>query len=412
MVMDFQLSPELELLGRVAREVAKNFPPEYWRRHDREHRFAEEFWRSIAESGFTGVIIPEEYGGSGMGLTELIHIIYNLCRYGAGLAGVWYLMLSEIFVSLPIARYGTEFQKEKYLPKLATGEYEGCMALTEPEAGTNTMRIRTYAMREKDEYVVNGNKIFISGIDRAEVMVLVTRTIPLEKAERKTHGFTIFLVDLPNEAVSYTPIEKHGINYSNTCEVSIKDLRLGEENILGPKDYGWYVLLDILNPERIGFAMGAIGTAELAIENAVEYSKGRRVFQDPIGSYQALQHPIAEAYATLNGAKLLSYKAAWLYDTIHKPPADVKDGDSIMRKAYEYKEVGDYANMAKAVAVENAIKAVYWSMQVYGGYGYSTEMDVERWWREINLLRLAPITQQMALNYIASNILGMPKSYR
>ena len=410
--MDFSISSELELLGKLAKEVAQNYPPEYWRKMDREHKFAEEFWRAISEAGFTGVIVPEEYGGSGMGLTELSHIIYHLCRYGAGLAGVWYLMLSEIFVSLPITRYGTEEQKERFLPKLATGEYEGCMALTEPEAGTNTMRIRTYAVKEGDEYVINGNKIFISGIDRAEVMVLITRTTPLEEARRKTFGFTLFLVELPHKSISFTPIEKHGINYSNTCEVAIKDLRLGEDAILGPIDYGWYVLLDILNPERIGFAMGAIGTAELAIEKAVEYSKGRRVFQDPIGSYQSLQHPIAEAYASLNGAKLLSYKAAWLYDTIHKPPTDVKDGESIMRRSYEYKEVGDYANMAKAVAVENAIKAVYWAMQVYGGYGYTIEMDVERWWREINLLRLAPITQQMALNYIASNILGMPKSYR
>jgi len=410
--MDFTISSEMELLGKVAKELAERFPPEYWRKHDKEHKFAQEFWDALSESGFTGVVIPEEYGGSGMGLTELIHIVYNLCKHGAGLAGVWYLMLSEIFVSLPVARYGTSEQKEKYLPKLATGEFEGCMALTEPEAGTNTMRIRTIAVKEGDEYVINGNKIFISGIDRAEVMVLVTRTTPLEEAKKHTYGFTLFLVDLPNSSVSFTPIEKHGINYSNTCEVSIKDLRLGEEDILGPKDYGWYVLLDILNPERIGFAMGAIGTAELAISKAVEYSKGRRVFQDPIGSYQALQHPLAEAYASLNGAKLLSYKAAWLYDTVHEPPEDVKDGEGIRRRAYEYKEVGDYANMAKAVAVENAIKAIYWAMQVYGGYGYTLDMDVERWWREINLLRLAPITQQMALNYIASNILGMPKSYR
>ncbi len=410
--MDFNLSQEMELLGKVAKELAERFPPDYWRRKDRDHEFAKEFWDALGEAGFTGVIIPEEYGGSGMGLSELVHSIYNLCRYGPGLAGVWYLMLSEIFVALPITRYGTVEQKELFLPKLATGEYEGCMALTEPEAGTNTMRIRTLAVKEGDEYVINGDKIFISGVDRAKLMVLVVRTTPFEKAERKTHGFTLFLVELPNKSVSYRPIDKHGINYSNTCEVSIRDLRVSEDNVLGPVDYGWYVLLDILNPERIGFAFGAIGTAELAISRAVEYSKGRRVFRDPIGSYQALQHPLAEAYAYLNGAKLLGYKAAWLYDVMHKPPKNVKDGKAIEKKAFEYKEVGDYANMAKAVAVESSIKAIYWAMQVFGGYGYTLDMDVERWWREINLLRLAPVTQQMALNYIASNILGMPKSYR
>jgi acyl-CoA dehydrogenase len=410
--MDFKPTKSMELVGKLAKEISQSFSLEYWREKDEKHEFAEEFWRALCEAGFTGAVIPEEYGGSGMGLLELVSIIENLCRYNAGLAGVWYLMLSEIFVSLPIVRYGTIEQKERYLPKLAIGEYEGCLALTEPVAGTNTLRISTYARREGDEYVINGDKIFISGIDRAEVMVLVTRTTPYEEAPKRTLGITLFLVDLPNDAIEYIPISKHGINYSNTCEVKIKNLRLGEDSILGPPEFGWYVLLDILNPERIGFAIGAVGTAQLAIDNAVEYSRQRRVFEDPIGSYQALQHPISEAYAYLETAKLMTYKAAWVYDNEHKPPSDVKDGDSIMRKAIEYKEVGDITNVAKVVAVESSIKAVYWAMQIYGGYGYARETHVERWWREINLLRLAPVTQQMALNYIAHHILRMPKSYR
>ncbi len=410
--MNFEISDDIRLIQKVAKEIAESFPPEYWMEKEEKNEFGTEFWKAISEAGFTGAVIPEEYGGSGMGLQELLTIMETLSSNGCGLAGVWYLMITEIFVGLPIARYGTESQKEKYLPKIASGEYEGCMALTEPVAGTNTLNISTIAEKEGDEYIINGSKIFISGIDRAKTMVLVARTTPREKAPRKTLGLSLFLVDLPNKAVSYSKIPKHGINYSNTCEVSINDLRVSEENILGPLDYGWYVLLDILNPERMGFSVGAVGTAELAIKTAVEYSRERRVFQDPIGSYQSLQHPLAEAYAHLQSAKLLTYKAAWLYDVKHKPPEDVKNGDAVMKKAMSYKEVGDTANMAKVVAVENAIKAVYWAMQVFGGYGYARETHVERWWREVNLLRLAPVTQQMALNYIAHHILGMPRSYR
>jgi len=322
------------------------------------------------------------------------------------------LGIATVFVANPIVRYGTIKQKRKYLPRLASGEFKGCIAITEPIAGTNTLKISTFAREKGDKYIINGNKIFISGIDVADVMILVTRTIPYEKSPRKTLGLTLFIVDLPNESVKYSPIPKHGVNYSNTCEVVIKDLEVGEDAILGPKDFGWYVLLDVLNPERMGFAIGAVGMSEYAIRKAVEYSKERRVFADPIGSYQALQHPLAEAYTYLQAAKLLIYKAAWLYDTKHPPPKNPKDGNELLNKAREYREVGDYANMGKYVAVEAGIKAVYWAMQVFGGYGYTKEFDIERWWREINLLRIAPITQQMTLNYIAQHILGMPRSYR
>ncbi len=409
--MDFTVPEDLELIGRLAREIASKFPPEYWREKEEKHEFAEEFWRAISEAGFTGVVIPEEYGGSGMGVQALLTVMENLSAHGCGLAGTWYLTLSEVFVALPVTRYGTLEQKEKYLPKLASGEYEGAMALTEPAAGSNTFRISTTAVKEGDEYVINGSKIFISGIDRAKVMVLIARTTPLDKAPKKTYGLTLFLVDLPNKAVKVEPIAKHGINYSNTCEVRIEGLRVPEENILGPENYGWYVLLDILNPERMAFSIGAIGTAELAIRTAVEYSKTRDVFGVPIGAYQALQHPLAEAYSALQAAKLLTYKAAWLYDTHHKPPEQerVRDPKTIMERSYAYREVGSVANMAKIVAVENAIKATYWAMQVFGGYGYARETHVERWWREVNLLRLAPVTQQLALNYVAHHVLGMPR---
>ncbi|MEM4279012.1 MAG: acyl-CoA dehydrogenase family protein [Archaeoglobaceae archaeon] len=393
--MEFEFNEEQKMIANSAKEIAEDFPPEYWREKDAKGEFAEEFFKAIAKAGFFGIVIPENYGGSGYGVTELLIAMEELAANGCGMAGVWYLVLTECFGALTIVRHGTEEQKEKYLPKIAKGELEFCMALTEPDAGTNTLAIKTRAVKDGDEWVINGNKIWISGADRAKGMLIIARTTPLEKAPKKTFGISLFLADLPNKAVKVNPIPKHGINYSKSCEVSFNDLRLPENALIPPIDEGWYLLLDTLNPERMSFTTAAIGISRLAVKKAVEYSKQRKVFADPIGSYQGLQFPIAEAFATLECAKLMNFKAAWLFD-----------------KGASYREVGAVANIAKAVAVEAGIKAVYWAMQVFGGYGYAREYDVERWWREINLIRLAPVTQQMALNYIAEHVLGFPKSYR
>jgi acyl-CoA dehydrogenase len=222
-------------------------------------------------------------------------------------------------------------------------------------------------------------------------MLLVTRTTPIEKAQKRTLGLSLFLVDLPNPAVEVIPIEKHGINYSKTCEVYISDLRLPKENLLGEADKGWYLVLDTLNPERMSFSAAACGLGILAINKAVEYAKERKVFDAPIGSHQAIQFPLAEAKAKIEAARLLNYKAAWLYD--------------------QGKECAAEANMAKVAAVDAGIAAVYHAMQTFGGYGYAVEYDVERWWREVNLIRLAPVTHQMALAFIGQHVLGLPKSY-
>ena len=410
--MVYEYTDQQKMIMNVARKIAEHYPPEYWREKDEKHEFAEEFWKEISEVGFVGTLIPEEYGGAGLGMQELLLAMEEMSANGCGAGGVWYLTLTAVFGSLPIARFGTLEQKKKYLPSIANGKLEFCMALTEPNAGTNTFRIETLAEKEGDEYIINGNKVFISGIDRAKGMLLVARTTPPEKAPRKSLGITLFLVDLPNKAVKYSVISKHGLNFSNTCEVSINDLRVGENSILGPKDWGWYVLLDVLNPERMVASIGAIGGGKLAIKKAVEYSKERRVFSDPIGSYQSLQHPLAEAYAQLECAREMVYKAAWIYDNKHKPPTNVKDPGELLEKVGAQREVGRTSMLSKVVAVEAGIKAVYWAMQVFGGYGYAKEFDVERLWREVNLLRIAPITQQMTLNFIAQHILGMPRSYK
>ena len=388
--MDFELSVEQKMIVQAASEIAQDFDPEYWREKDKKHTFPEEFWKALVEAGFTGMIIPEVYGGGEMKMFEMILAMETLTSESCGLAGTWFLCLTSIFGGLSIAKHGNENQKEKYLPKIVKG-MEFCLALTEPDAGTNTLNTQTMAVEEGGEYVINGQKTFISGADRAKGMLLVTRTTPIEKAPKRTLGLSLFLVDLPNPAIEVIPIEKHGINYSKTCDVYISDLRVPEEKLLGEKDKGWYLILDTLNPERMSFSAAAGGIGILAIKKAVEYAKQRNVFGAPIGSYQAIQFPLAEAKAKIEAARLLNYRAAWCYD--------------------KGQPCGAEANMAKVTAVEAGIQAVYHAMQTLGGYGYAVEYDVERWWREINLIRLAPVTHQMALAFVGEHVLGLPKSY-
>ena len=393
--MDFELTEEQRMIANSAKEIAKEFGPEYWREKEEKAEFASEFWKVISDAGFTGIVIPEEYGGAGRGITELLIVMEELVANGCGLGGQWYLVLTEVFGAISIMRHGTNEQKQKYLPGIARGEVEFCMGLTEPDAGSNTLNTKTRAKKVGDKWIIDGNKTFISGADRAKAMLLVARTTPKDKAARKSLGISLFLVDLPNPAVEANPIAKHGINYSKSCEVGISGLELNEEALMPPLDEGWHSILDTLNTERMSFTAAAVGLARLAIGKAVEYAKQRKVFGEvPIGSYQAIQFPLAESYAALEGAKLMNFKAATLYDS----------GAGL-------REVGAAANMAKLVAVDHAIRAVYRAMQTFGGYGYAREYDVERWWREVNLIRLAPVTQEMALHYVGEHVLGLPRSY-
>jgi acyl-CoA dehydrogenase len=323
-------------------------------------------------------------------MSEMLLAMETLTSESCGFAGTWFLCLTSVFGGLSLVKHGNEDQKDRYLPKIVKGT-EFCLGLTEPDAGTNTLNIQTVAVEDEDEFVVNGRKTLISGADRARGMVLITRTTPLEKAPKRTIGLSVFLVDLPNPAVEVTPIEKHGINYSKTCDVYITDLKIPRENMLGERDKGWYVILDTLNPERVSFAGAAGGIGLLAMKKAIEHAKQRNVFGAPIGSYQALQFPLAEAKAKIEAARLLTYKAAWLYD--------------------KGKPCGAEAAMAKVSAEEAGAQAVYHAMQTFGGYGYAVDYDVERWWREVNLIRLAPVTHQMALAFIGEHVLGLPKSY-
>ncbi|MFU1783702.1 acyl-CoA dehydrogenase family protein [Haloarcula japonica] len=388
--MNFEATEERSMIRSTAADVAAEYGPEYWREKEEAGEFGEEFWDELAAAGFHGLLVPPEYEGAGMGIQEMGLVMETLCAEGCGMAGTWYLVLTAGMAAVGISENGTEEQKQTYLPDIANGKRNFSIGITEPEAGTNTLNVATRAEKDGDEYVLNGNKAWITFADRADNMILVTRTTPRDEVERGTDGISLFIVDMDDSDIDVSPIPKHGINYSKSCEVFIEDVRVPEENLLGEEDDGWWALVDMLNPERIGFAAAGTGIGKLAADTAIEYANDREVFDAPIGSHQAVSFPITKAYARMETAALMREKASWLYD--------------------QGEECGYETNVAKATAVSAGIEAVKQSMQAFGGWGYAKEYDVERWWREINLTRLAPVSQQMAYNHIGQH-LGFPRSY-
>jgi acyl-CoA dehydrogenase len=388
--MDFSADSTHNLIRSTATEIAGEYGPEYWREKEREGEFAQAYWDELAAADFHGLLIPQEYEGADMGMQEMGLAMETLCAEGCGMAGTWYLVLTGGMAALGIRDYGTEAQKERYLPDIAAGERNFSIGITEAQAGTNTLNVKTRAERDGDEFVLNGEKAWITFSDIADNMILVTRTTPREEVDRRTDGITLFVIDMDDPGIETSPIPKHGINYSNSCEVFIEDVRVPAENALGEVGGGWEPLVHMINPERIGFAAAGTGIGKLAAEAAIDYANEREVFDAPIGSHQGVSFPITEAYARMETASLMREKAAWLFD--------------------QGEECGYETNVAKATAVEAGLDAVMHSMQAFGGWGYAKEYDVERWWREINLTRLAPVTQQMAYNHISQQ-LGFPRSY-
>jgi acyl-CoA dehydrogenase len=388
--MHFESTEERSMIRSTAADVAAEYGPEYWREKEEAGEFGQEFWDELAAAGFHGLLVPPDYEGAGMGIQEMGLVMETLCAEGCGMAGTWYLVLTAGMAAVGINENGTEEQKQTYLPDIANGKRNFSIGITEPEAGTNTLNVATRAEKDGDEYVLNGNKAWITFADRADNMILVTRTTPRDEVERGTDGISLFIIDMDDPGIDVSPIPKHGINYSKSCEVFIEDARVPEENLLGEEDDGWWALVDMLNPERIGFAAAGTGIGKLAADTAIEYASDREVFDAPIGSHQAVSFPITKAYARMETAALMREKASWLYD--------------------QGEECGYETNVAKATAVSAGIEAVKQSMQAFGGWGYAKEYDIERWWREINLTRLAPVSQQMAYNHIGQH-LGFPRSY-
>jgi len=388
--MTFETSAEHSMISSTATEIATEFGPEYWREKEENGEFAGDFWDELGKAGFHGLLVPEEYRGAGMGMAELGLAMETLCAEGCGMAGTWYLVLTAGMATVGINEHGTDEQKERYLPDIAAGDRNFSIGITEPEAGTNTLDVATNAEKDGDEYVLNGQKAWITFSDRADDMILVTRTTPREAVDHGTDGITLFVVDMDSAGIDVSPIEKHAMNYSKSCEVFFNDVRVPEENILGSLDDGWWALVSMLNPERIGFSAAATGIGKLAAHTAIDYANDREVFDEPIGTHQAVSFPVTKPYARMEAAAQMRRNAEWLYD--------------------QGEPCGYESNVAKATAVEAGIETVKQSMQAFGGWGYAVEYDVERWWREINLPRLAPVTQQMAYNHISQEI-GFPKSY-
>ena len=389
--MDFELDEAQRAVQQGVRQVARAFDLDYWREVDARHRFPEEFWRALADGGWLGIVIPPEYGGSGLGTLELAIAIEEVAASGAGVAAGFLFILNSVFGAVTIVKHGSQEQKRRYLPGLANGTLEFCMALTEPDAGTNTPRITTTARRDGDGWLVDGQKVFISGADRAGGMLLIARTAAPEGDGSRTRGLSLFLLDPRSPGIDIRPIEKLGIHMSSTNFVHFDHVRVPASGLVGEEGRGWRVLLDTLNPERIATTATCVGTGDLVLRLAVDYARERKVFGAPIGTHQGLAFPLAQYKAQLELARLMNYRAAWAFDRGMPCGADT--------------------NMAKYVAAEAAFRAADQAMQVHGGYGYTSEYHVERYWRDLRLFRIAPVSQEMTLNYIAEHVLGLPKSY-
>lgn len=392
--MDFEL-PETALAVRdgVA-AVAAKYDNAYWSRCEEEHRFPQEAYDDLAAGGWFGLAVPEEYGGGGQGMLELAVANETLCASG-GTAGSFFYVTTPGFGSMTVTRHGTEEQKQRILPGLATGESQFCLALTEPDAGSNAIEITTSARRDGTDFLIKGQKVWISNVERAEWMVAVTRTIPAGDAKPRTSGFTLFLVDVKEAlaagTLSYTPIPKMGSNILFSSQVFFDDVRVPAENVIGEVDQGFAVLWDVLNPERILAAAGGVGSAQAALDVAVQYATERRVFGRPIGSNQAIQFPLAQIKAKAELGRLMTYKAAWLFD--------------------RGLPCGNEANIAKLTGAQVAWEAANQAFQTLGGMAYSKEYPVERMFRDARIGKNIPVAEELVLAHIGTQILGLPKSY-
>jgi alkylation response protein AidB-like acyl-CoA dehydrogenase len=380
---------DLELVRKSARELARRFDMEYWRDKDERGEYPWEFVRAFAEAGWLGVMIPEEYGGLGLGLSQAAVMLSEVAGSGAGTSGASAVHF-QIFPPGPILRHGSEQMKREWLPKVASGETLMAFGVTEPTAGVDTSRIRTRAERTGDGWVVNGQKVFITNAQNAQKILLLARTSPRTE-ERPLDGMTLFFTDLDRDRITVRQIEKLGRSAVDSNELFIDNLQVRDDELVGEVGQGFYYLLDGLNPERIVVCMEMVGLGRKALEMATQYAKERVVFDRPIGKNQAVAHPLADSWIRLAAAEMMGMKAAALFDA-HQP-------------------CGPEANAAKFLGSEAGFQACDRAMQTFGGYSYAKEYHIERLWRESRLLKVAPISQEMVLNYISGKVLGLPKSY-
>ncbi len=388
--MNFELSDDQQQVRNGVRQLAASFSDEYWAERDEKHEFPWDFYNAFAEAGWLGIAIPEEYGGGGLGILEAALLLEEVAASGAGMNGCSPMHLT-IFGLNTIVKHGSKELRKEILPRAAEGTLHVCFGVTEPDAGTDTTRISTFARRSGTDYVISGRKVWITKAGQSEKMVLICRTSPREDVARPTQGMSLFLVDLDSDAVHLRAIPKLGRNAVASYEVFIDDLRVPAGALIGEEGEGFTYLLDGLNPERILLAHEALGIGRAALRRASRYANERVVFGRPIGMNQGIAFPLAEALMRLYAAELAARNAAWRYDR----------GLSCAREA----------NTAKYLCAEAGFQAADQAIQTHGGMGYAKEYHVERYFREARLLRLAPVSQEMVLNHISQHVLGLPKSY-
>jgi acyl-CoA dehydrogenase len=371
-------------------KICARFDGDYWLERDSDGKFPEEFYRAFADDGWLGICIPQAYGGSGLGVTEAALMMQAVAQSGAGLSGASAIHMN-IFGLNPVVVYGSEEQKRRMLPPIAAGREKACFAVTEPNAGLETAKTQTRAERRGDIYVIKGAKIWISTAQIADKMLILARTTPIAEGRKATEGLSLFYTPLDRRHVAVREIAKMGRKAVDSNELFIDGLEVPAADRIGEDGRGFEYLLHGLNPERILVAAEAIGLGRAALARASAYAKERIVFGRPIGKNQAIQHPLAECWMELEAADLMMLKAAWQYDRgIASGPA---------------------ANAAKFLAAEAGFKACQTAIATHGGYGYAKEYHVERYFREIMIAKLAPVSPQLILCFIAEKVLGLPKSY-
>jgi acyl-CoA dehydrogenase len=389
-MVDFEQTGMERMIRSSVRELMEEYDEEYWREIRATGDFPEAAWRDLGEHGWLGVAIPEEYGGQGLGMDELAIVIEEVSAAGAWPLGLKFV-LSPLFGGETLVAHGTERQREKWLPKIVSGEARWALGVTEPDAGLNTTNISTAAERDGDEYVINGQKTWTSGGADASRITLLARTRPKEEVDKPSQGFSVFLVDPEDPNVELNEIPLDGYFPDSTYTVHLDDVRVPASSMVGDEHQGLYQVFDTLNAERITTAAAAAGTARYALEQASEYANDRVVFDDPIGSHQGVQHPLAKAYTKLEAGLLMNRKAAWLYDNDEPSGAE--------------------ANMANYVCCKAAWEACEAAATAFGGMSLSREMGVAAMTSYTRHLRIAPVSEEMILNYVAENELDLPRSY-
>lgn len=388
--MSFEITPEQQAIREAVLQSCTPFGDEYWLAHDRTGEFPHDFYAAMAQAGWLGMAIPEAYGGSGLGVTEAALMMQTVAETGAGMSGCSAFHIN-IFGLMPIVVFGTEAQKQRFLPPMVAGRTKSCFGVTEPNTGLNTTQLKTRAVRHGDRYVVHGQKVWISTAQVADKILLLARTTPLEECRSHSHGLSLFYTDLDRSKVAVRLIEKMGRKAVDSNELFIDGLEIPLEDRIGEEGQGFKYILHGMNPERVLIGAEAIGIGRAALRRAAHYAKERVVFNRPIGQNQGIQHPLAANWMELEAAHLMMLKAAGLYD--------------------QGRECGAEANATKYLGAEAGFHACERAILTHGGFGYAKEYHVERYLREVMIARIAPVSREQILSYIAERVLALPKSY-